>query len=232
MARSRRGGKRRMRADWVYRGEEFNATGQVHPTQVASYTGAIDRANGAYTLTVGAPLGLVLYDSNDYLRQGTRTIQAVGGNVTMGWMGKEGRAEGKRPTILGVDVHLELQPSAWTLGANWALGWRLVICDQNMSTGGLDLPGQYKMSSINARDNGSSMWANGWGNLMEGYRYVAFMTGNETVRWSIHARWRGRRTLSSSTCLGLYVESAPPAALSTTLRVTPMCRSLVHDPNA
>lgn len=219
-----------MRGDWVYRGEEFTLGGNADAQQVASYVGAFARNNGVYTLTPGNPIGLVLYDSTDYLSQMNRNIDASGATVT--WFGKEARAEGKRATALGVDIHLEWMPSAWTVGSNWAVGIRLVICDQNIDTGGMDLPANYKMTGVNAGRNTTSAYANGWGNLLEEYRYAAFSTGNETVRWSYRAKWRGRRSLPPNACLGIYMESAGPAIGSTTLLVTPMCRSLIHDPNS
>lgn len=219
-----------MRGDWVYRGQEYRQdTGVAAATQVASYIGARDRTVGPYVLSPGTPLGVILYDSQDYLTQGTQA-RVGGGNPLM--MNKAARSDGKRATVLAVDAQWFLIPNAWTVGANFAVGARIVICDQNMTTGALDLPAGYRMTGLPTFDNDPALYANGWGNLAERWDYIAFQTGNETVRWKFRLRWRGRRTLQPNQCLGLYLESAPPAVGSTTLNVTPVCRSLVHDPNA
>lgn len=226
MARRRRSVKRsRERKDWVYRGVEFDTLGAVLASQVASYT-TVSRNAGAYTLQVGSPLGLILYDSVDYLK----TMTAAG--VRMTALGSEARAEGRKPTIHAVEVEIHAMPNAWTAGSNFAIGMRLVICDQNMLTGALDLPASYGIMAAPSAMVSPSMWANGWGNLAERVDRIAFSTGNEQQRWRFRMRWKGRRTLQANTCLGLYIESAAPALGETTLLITPRCRSLVSDPNS
>lgn len=220
--------KKKMRGDWVYRGLEFDAdTGAPLATQVASYTD-LDRNGGAYTLAVGTPAGIVLYDSYDYLTQGTRLI--AGGIATM--MGRESRPEGRRPTIHAVEVDTFWIPTTWTAGTDFSIIARLVICDQNMSTGGLDLPLLYTLHGGGSLPASASMFADGWGNLHTAYLRQAFATENDMSRFRLKFRWKGRRTLAPNLCLGLYIESGGPATGSTSLRFSPRCRTLVSDANA
>lgn len=223
MARSKRrptSRKRKMRGDWVYRGFETDGEGGPLASQVASYI-ALSRNTGYYTVQPGTPLGVVLYDSVEYLMTATRSGIAAGTNT---FMGREARAEGRKATALAVDGHYYVMPNAWTLGSNWALSARIVVCDQNTTTGGLDLPAAYNL--------GDSLWANGWGNLVERRDWIAFATGNEQQRWKFALSWKGRRSLKPHECLALYIESSGPAIGSTTLLVTPVFRSLMHDPNS
>lgn len=217
--------------DWVYRGFEYDAdTGAPYTTQVASFTG-LDRNGGAYTLAVGTPAGLILYDSADYITQGVRLISA--GSASM--MGRESRAEGRRPTIHAVEGTLYLQPTSWTAGTDFVVGARIVICDQNLTTGSLDLPANYTIlgSAVFTNiDAEPSVWANGWGNLKTAVLRQAFATENDMARFQMRLSWRGRRTLQPNTCLGIYIESGGPAVGSTSIRFGARFRTLVTDPNS
>lgn len=212
-----------MRGDWVYRGEEVDSEGGVLGTQVASYV-SLQRNSGAYPLSPGTEVAVILYDSYDYFKSATQRFN------TGAWLGKEARPEGPRPTILAVEGHYFLVPNAWTLGSNWAVSARIVICDQNLQSGQVDLPALYNMPTA-APGTMISAYANGWGNLVERVDWNAFATGNEQQRWKFGLRWRGRRRLQPHECLALLIESAGPAVGSTSLTCTPQFRTLVHDTN-
>lgn len=231
MARSRRRSfkRRGARPDWVYRGFEYDAdTGAPLASQIASFTG-LDRNSGFYTLSVGGPVALSLYDSVDYMTQGTRII--TGGIA--GMMGREARPEGRKPTVHAVEVDLFLQPTSWTAGTDFVIGARIIICDQNITTGATDLPANYTIlgnATASTIDAEPSVWANGWGNLRERIIREAFATENDMARFRMRFRWKGRRTLQSHTMLALYVESGGAAVGSTSIRFGARCRSLISDP--
>lgn len=215
-----------MRGDWVYRGLEYTPAGAQLASQTSSYTG-LTRNSGAYTLSSGTQIGLILYDSSNYMmRTTTQTATSR--------MSTAARAEGRRATVMAVNGFIFITPNAWTVGSNFLIGWRLVVCDQNEFTGALDLPAAYSFvqqaptAALPSSD--FAMSANGWGNLAEGYKFQTF--DQNDASWMLHIKWRGRRSLESNSCLGLLMESAGPAVGSTTLLVSPRLRSLVHDPNS
>lgn len=214
------------RKDWVFRGYEYDAdTGAVLAAQVASFTG-VDRNSGTYTLTTGTPGGVILVNSMDYLTQGTRNI--IGGGATM--MGREARPEGRKVHIYAATCELFLQPTTWTAGTDFAVGIRLVICDQNQDSGAMDLPANYTIlgaSAPQAINTEPSLWANGWGNLRERIMRQAFATENDMARFTMRLAWKGKRTLQPHLCLGLFIENAGPSIGSTSLRYSVRCKTLV-----
>lgn len=220
--------RRGARPDWVYRGFEYDSdTGAPQTLQLASYTG-LDRNSGTYTINGAAAAGLVLYDSQDYLMTGTRLISA--GQSTI--MGREARPEGRSPLVMGVEVDLFLIPVTWTAGTDFVFGARIVICDQNMTTGALDLPTNYTIlgnATFGTIDTESSLFANGWGNLKERITRQAFATENDMSRFRVTFRWKGKRRIPKQCCLGLYMENGGPATGSTALRMSARCRSLIVD---
>lgn len=212
--------RRGPRKDWVYRGLEYNITSNAAlVAQVASYC-PLDRNSGFYTLQVATPVGVVLYDCYDYMTESTR--------VNVGKLGSEARMDSnKKTTIHGVDVDLFLQPTSWTVGNDFVICARIVICEQDLLTGGLALPTNYILLGGGAIAQEPSVYANGWGNLKDAYLREAFATENDMSRFRMRFRWRGRRTLPAHLCLGLYIESGGPALGETSFRLTPRCRTLV-----
>lgn len=220
--------RRGKRPDWVYRGFEYDAdTGAPQTLQVASFTG-LDRNGGTYTINGAATGGLVLYDSADYLMTGTRLIS--GGQATI--MGRESRPDGRAAQVSAVEVDLFLQPVTWSAGTDFCFGARIVICDQNMTTGGLDLPNAYTLlgnATFGTIDTEASLYANGWGNLKEKIIREAFATENDMARFRLSLRWRGKRRIPRQCCLGLYMENAGPSVGSVALRFGVRARSLITD---
>lgn len=219
-----------MRADWVYRGYEYDMTGNAASTQVASYVN-MQRNALTYTLQPGTPVGVVLYDSHDYLGSPTKAFNAASGEQLM--LGREARAEHGTVRIHAVEGTLYMQPSTWTAGSDFTVAARLVICEQNLLTGALALPANYTLLGATITGDGlgqdASDYANGWGNLQTRITQQAFSTENDMARFSLRFRWKGKRSLPQHLCLGLYVESAGPAIGSTTLRIAPQFRTLVTD---
>lgn len=215
--------RRRMRGDWIYRGVEFDDEGGAAGTQVASYTG-VSRNSGAYPLAPGTDVGIILYDSANYMLERTRT-----GPFNIG---REARAEGRGATILAVQGYYYMLPNAWTAGSNWCVSARIIIADQNLQTGQMDLPANYQLPATSGPGVELTAWANGWGNLAERTDWNAFATGNEQQRWKFGLRWRGRRRLKPHECLGILIQSAGPAIGSTSMTLSPLFRTLVSDPNS
>lgn len=219
-----------MRADWVYRGFEYDMQGNAAATQVASYVNC-QRNALTYTLSPGTPVGLVLYDSHDYLGSPTKAFNAASGEQLM--LGREARAEHGTVKVHAVEGTLYLEPTTWTVGSDFMVAARLVICEQNLQTGALALPAAYTLLGAgivgNGLGNDASDYANGWGNLQTRIIRQAFSTENDMARMALRFRWKGKRSLPQHLCLGLYVESAGPAIGSTTLRVGPLFRSLITD---
>jgi len=218
--RAKRRTMKKRKADWVYRGLEYDEVGLATGTQVASYC----PRQVAYSLAPG-PLGevsWVLYDSANY-RHNIVNANAVSGGITLP---NAARPEGRRPVMLAVEGHAFVTPTTWALGSRLFLGMRLVICEQDYTSGGLALPTDYNIMEPVALTGNADIatYANGWGNLRTRFFLQSFDSND--VEWLVHMKWQGRVSLPPHLCLAMFCQSD---ANSVNCRMTPKFRTLVEE---
>lgn len=230
MARSRRrrgGGQRRSfskgNIDWVYRGEAGDIGLGADTGLMGSYSPIIR------SLTTGESgvIALILYDSVD--RQQT-LIQggAAGGQFPV--LGREARAQGKRPRVFRVNGEVYCEPSTWASGNLMAVGWRLAWFEQDTLTGQFTVQAEYSMWAPGTAtpSDQPSTWAD-VPFLKEQRVFKGYGDGSSQHFMVIPINWkssRGSRAPSPKHCLGIWMEAE---GTSVNMRVQPWVRSLISD---
>lgn len=218
------------RADWVYRGYEYDIQNAPVTDQAPTYTN-LSRDGLPFQIQVGSPAGLILYDSHTYLMQGVKVDNPASGFLA--FLGREARAEHGSVTIHAVEGTLYLQPTTWALGANFLVAARIIICQQDPASGAILLPATYTICGGSLGGAGieadAAVYANGWGNLQTRILRQAFATENDMSRFQMRFKWRGRRKLRGELCLALFVETIGPGVGSVNMDIGPVFRTLVTD---
>lgn len=214
------GRSRRMAADWVYRGQEYNVeTGAVVSPFGASY----DEREVTVTAGPGTPAGLVLVDSPNYRAALTQFNVAAGAYYAI-----DDAARPYRPslTVRRVQGHLLVRPSAWAVGNNLRMLWRIIVGKQNPSSGAVILPAEYsEWGGAVSPNNSKARWANSQGNAGQGYLHQAFENTND--RWIVRINVPMRRRLFADQALFLYIEARAGASDINPI-IEPRVRSLVE----
>lgn len=217
-----------MRADWVYRGDQYRLDdpSSVEPAFSGSYYSPI-------TLAVGSSTAQVLYDSNDYIGSRYGGVQVIGGanrRMSVGSEARPDRAMGG-PLIHGVDVHanVRVNDSAWTTNLTMYLAMRIVVAEQDPETGRMVADVNYSMwSNISGFQSGEpAVWANGRQNCWETRIVRSRRTTDVALDMFIDRRVRFKRRLDSQEGLFLYLETHT-ASVNLNL-VNLWCRTLVTD---
>lgn len=233
MPRRRRGASRmpRRRADWVYRSNARILGTGVNTNDTA---GSYDQSVNSLTTGVANAVILSLYDSYNFFAQLTRGGVGSGGAVgSQGVLGRQARAEGRKPLIHAVEGQMFIQPQSWVLGSQMSLGLRLGIFEQDIAGAAL-LDVAYSMFQPEAAAPGSvpSQFANDSRcNIWERRYFKPFGDSSTTPNINIRIRVRFKRALSAHEMLGMYVEAPSSAGglASVGLRYQSWLRTLVSD---
>lgn len=207
-------GRRRSRrpSDWVYRSNGYAVNGFV-----ADNLGTYEPTVFPVASGVGESRARILYDSSNYL---TETARGGAGPVQLG---REARAEGRRTKVVEVDGILYVEPSTWAVGNLIALGWRIGVFDQDVSSGFISLDANYSMWESGGA-YAAAQWANATRqNLAE--RRIHFGFSDNQQFFTARIRWRGRRLLAENECLALYLELE---STSVNTRMQCWCRTRVE----
>lgn len=209
-----------MKADWVFRDNVYDESG--------AQTGALGSyMNLGTTLApgVGNAFGRILYDSHNHIKSG---ISTLGGDFRP--FGSQGRAEGGQATILATRGHISIRPSAWALGANLVVGFRIGVFEQDAGTGLILVDPTYSMFTSGANISlAASAWANSRQWVWERRFYTTF-SDNAQV-YNMNVRIKCRRRLKPNECWALFAEANNQAGTigSVTSTVTTWLKSLVSD---
>lgn len=198
MARPARKKVATVKKDWVFRGSEWDDDAGAADPSLASYTGAFR------SLVAGESTALILYDSQNYIRE------SVGTDPANLFLNRAARAEGRRAQTYRVRGWLGWEATTWTLGNNVYFGWRIGAFEQDNGDGGVLVPAGYNMlAPVVFTDNQPDVYANMQrSNAWEHFIAYHFATGNETSRRSMNLNVAARRSLAANECLALYWESA------------------------
>jgi len=218
--RGTRGALRRKRADWVYRGNQYQAGiagAGMDPSVQASYTPSITSIMSGLVNS----RALILYDSVNRLK-----VVAGVGVSGANFMERAARAEGRRPSIMASEGTIYFEPDTWALGNLWAIGWRLGVFLQDPVSGAVSVPGTYTMWTDGGMGDNPAVWANDKKWVQEERFFKTFTDNQGNGVTTLHYRWRGRRSLGPDECFALYIELEPTSVNG---RLQPWCRSLVQD---
>jgi len=211
--------KRRQRADWVYRGYEYDEEGGAvldHETY----------GNSVFTLSGTTPAAGVLYDSRAYLMESTTR----GGGP--GAMLKAGRAEGgRRPHIIRVQGYIFPEPTTWAVGSLIEVAFRIGIFEQDIPTGDVITPSiDWTMwNNVGLLPEQSATWANmRRQNLWERRIRRRFSTSNDQAASTIIVNATISAKLNEEECLAIVGQCS---GASVDMRGQWWLRSLVVDPH-
>lgn len=221
MARSRRGrsSSRRRAAparkmDWVYRSGGYSANDYVQDG-LGTY-GPLVTAINSGPANANAR---ILYDSRNYLRE---FAFSAAGPVALG---REARAEGRKPQMAMVEGWVYLEPSAWAIGNVAAMGMRVGVYEQSVIDGFISVDANYSMWADGPAES-AAMWANAQRqNVLE--RRIWWGFGDNSAVRTVYFRQRVNRYLSDNECLAIYFEVP-----NTSVNVRMQCwlRTLVGEP--
>jgi len=208
-----------MPLDWVYRGREYDDDGAA----VTPLSGTYMSASIGISAGLSAAVNQVLLDSHNYGARVQGFTPAAGLWKSIPNAGRPDATEDQ--VVRGVDLWMNFRPSSWALGNIVRVGWRVMIAEQDMATGGAVLDSAYSMWAAPAGVPNDDIvtWANGRTNVAEGNFVAGFGDGQNM--FTIRRRIRTRRRLSPEEALYLYVE-LPNASVNIT-DVYFRCRSLV-----
>lgn len=228
MARSRRRPtrRRRVRTDWVYRGNTWTlAEPQVQVGTAGTYN---DLAGGVKTqvIGIGNAQSLVLLDSSDFYAELAMqgNISAAAGNPVM--QTGEARAEKRRQVVRAVEGLIHVEPATWAIGNNMYWCFRLGIWEQTeREVFSLD-PNYSAWTDTSVAFNNVSVghYANMKRTNLKEWRIMEVFNSNLSF-WNIRVRWRGRRVLEPHECFGIYSEGG---AGSVNIRYHTYLRTLVE----
>jgi len=218
----RRRSNRRARqrgADWVYRGVSYDEEGTPVDLVAPTYSSSAIALNNQTMVSW-------LYDSKNF------SVGIVGGTPgpVSAAQPSASRAEGRRVRILGTFINVLCSANAgWIASANFNLGVRVGIFEQDPTDGDAILPAAFSMYAENGVQDQPAVWANSQRtNLWEArFRQVYTAGVNTGIIWVRKWVSFGPRgiTLGSNEGLGLYFENDGNVATS----LTRWCRSLVVD---
>lgn len=240
MARGRRRGSGRMRADWVYRSDAYRFDDPTEDTP---------DANGTYytPFNIGAgqsnATAQVLYDSAMFV--GGRfayTQDAASGDLIRAAIGPEARPDSdfRGPLIHGCDIgiYYHIERSSWSVVGNSHLffGARIVVARQDAATGQMTVDPTYSMWSNTTGEQPAepSIHANGRQNCWEHRHYHSAKNSDDAsyIDRQINFRPRFKRRLEAFEALFLYIELHPNStALEGANFMNLWCRTLVTDTN-
>jgi len=212
------------KATWVYRG----FAGQFLPAQTVT----LDNETYAATIfTLPSSSGFQafsLYDSHQYAE-----IALVGNTgVGQGFAGLNASARpgGSRARCLAVAGEVRYEPSAWAIGNQIHLGFRIGILEQDQADGAyIGVPG-YSMWNGAAWSDQAAQSAQGMQNLWEDRRFHAFNAETTSPIFSkqVFVRLNGGKGVTLSPKYGLSFGMETDAA-SVGTRVQLWLRTLVVD---
>lgn len=220
MARSRRTMRRRTsrrrRADWVFRPNVHDESGNLvdnFGTYQPTFT----------TLTPGVDNAFIkiLYDSHNRfssLTQGPGNTQEPG-------LPRVSRAEGRKATILAVQGSITFDSSTWVGGDLVDFGFRIGAFEQDVMNGGVLIDATYSLfnpTTINMVK--PAIWANDRNWDFERRYRTRFGGGTDPV-WRFQINVRAKRRLNPNMCYAVFFESAA----GNNLNVRPFLRTLVQD---
>jgi len=169
-------------------------------------------------------VGLILYDSTNYMRRMTH-----GGAGAVGALSAAARAEGKRAKAMMSHGIIDIITSDWTTNSRIVFGWRIGVFKQDPDTGLVQVDPGYSMWR-NIGETNPAYWANIRRNrLAEGRFFRAFNDGQNTGgEFQVPVMWKGRSgvSLDSDECLALYLEIDED---SVNMRLFTWVRSLIAD---
>lgn len=193
---------RPVKADWVYRSNQFPVNDPAGGAILSGDTLGTYEVN-AFTVPSGTAAGRWLYDSKNHLVGLTR-LAGAGGVPIFGSMLKAGRAEGSRPTILRTEGMIITTVSTWAVGSVKYYGWRIGDFEQVPDTGAMSLDASYSLM-FNVNQTKPADWANQKNWVRERRHYQTF--GDNTAGSAMHfVSWSGRRTLREDRGWGIYME--------------------------
>jgi len=223
-SRSRRKGRsftrRKSRADWVFRndGLAFNVDGNAVFTQDELGTYSPDAA----VVTSPSAIGLILYDSRNYL--GTLNFGGPAGLV--GAMSLAGRASARKARTHMVRGSVLVDTSSWAVNDELILGLRIGVFEQSPVNGSPQVDANYSMFD-NLGGASMAQFANQQrSNLWERRVVRAFSDSNQGGVFQIPIFARTPARLNDEECLALYVELDTG---SVNMRFTSWLSTLVTD---
>lgn len=186
---------RRPRPDWVYRSNAIRSDG------TADLLGTYKWPTFSVTSGKANASILMLYDSQNYLRQPVNTLT---GSF---FLAQSGRAEGAKPLCLRVQGQIYSRPSTWALGNVLAYGLRILVVEQDPETGLGTIDADFGMWQPTVAGK-EGTWRNPQQIVWE-KRYWRSYSSNETSPSLIlPIDVRMRRRLKSNEALALYMETA------------------------
>lgn len=223
MARTRRRmtrspGRRRRRADWVYRPDIHDSAGAL-----SDDLGSYQPTGSVVTAGIAGSLFKCLYDSHN--RVGGSRSPVIAGNFGGPPYPGVMRAEGARAVIHRVQGTVIVTPSVWALGSVYFLGIRFGMFEMDPASPAILIDPLYNMwGQGTAIQSKPAVWANDRMWDREFHHAESFNDNN--LRKNFRFNFRVRRRLPPGWCYGMYVETSVG---SETVTVIPLLRTLVTD---
>lgn len=212
--------RKRMRADWVYRGNVWLSDGSLGDGRASYHSSPTSVPTGSSNAA-----GKVLYDSYNYLQESVGVVP-IGAQLN-----RAARAEARKPFIHRVAGHIVVQPSSWAVGNILQVAAAVIIAPQEATSGAPLVDSDFSLWSFNTGDPqvAPNVYAN-WTNVIAIRRMHRAFSDNGAM-FVMPVNCRVRRSLSTEQCIFLYFEASDLSGGGGSINCTiiPWLRTLVSD---